>query len=195
MNEPRDAYWDDLGVTWSAINPDIHVITPRLQARLRQQSRWITAGLLLAVPLVAAGVLLGVVTLWSGWSSGTLNFVTRGMAILAVSFILAFSASLLLPVRSSETASALSEMIELAVRRAHRSVLLVRWGLVACGIAAVFGLVGTAIRTHLAGPPRMSPIVDLTVLALAAAVLGLCGRHGKASLARYRLLKRVLVVE
>ena len=195
MTESSDAYWDELGVVWCAIDPDVRVIAPRLGARLRRQSRWITAGLVVGLPLGAAGVLLGVATTWSGWHSGAWNFVTRGIAIIAMSAILTFAVSSLLPLRSGGATGGLSEMINLAIGRAQRTLVLIRAGFYACVIAAVFGLVGTAIRTHLAAPPRMSPIVDLAVLALVALALWLCGRQIKIELWKYRTLRDALEVK
>jgi hypothetical protein len=195
MTESSDAYWDELGVAWCAIDPDISVIAPRLGARLRRQSRWITAALVVGLPLGAAGVLLGVATIWSGWHSGAWNFVTRGIAIIAMSAILTFAVSSLLPVRSGGATGGLSEMIDLAIGRAQRTLVLIRAGLYACVIAAVFGLVGTAIRTHLAAPPRMSPIVDLVLLALIALALFLYGRQIKVELWKYRTLRDALEVK
>ena len=59
-------------------------------------------------------------------------------------------------------------MIDLAIARAQRTLVTIRLGLYACAVAAVFGLVGTAIRTYLTRPPRMSPVVDLAVLVMVA---------------------------
>jgi hypothetical protein len=195
MTESSDAYWDELGVAWCAIDPDISVITLRLGARLRRQSRWITAGLVTGLTLGAVGAMLGAATIWSGWYSGAWNFVTRGVAIVVISAILTFTVLSLLSVRSWATTSALSEMIDFAISRAQRTLSLIRAGIYACVIAAVFGLVGTTIRTHLAAPPRMSPIVDLVVLALIALVLFLFGRQIQAELGKYRTLKHALAVD
>jgi len=112
MTTPRDAYWDELGIAWCAIKPEVNVIAPRLKARLRRQSLLITAGLVIGLPLSAAGLLLGALTIWSGLTTGTWNFVTRGLAIGVISAIVAIAVSLLLPVRASEAARALSEMID-----------------------------------------------------------------------------------
>jgi hypothetical protein len=195
MTEPSDAYWDELGVVWCAIDPDIGVIAPRLGARLRQQSRWITAGLVVGLPVGAAGVLLGAATIWSGWHSGAWNFVTRGIAIIAMSAILTFAVSSLLRVSSGGATRGLSEMINLAIGRAQTTLVLIRAGLYACAIGAAFGLMGTAIRTHLAAPPRMSPIVDLAVLALVALTLFLYGRQIKIELWKYLTLRDALEVK
>src|SRR4029078_2476037 len=43
MTAPRDAYWDELGIAWCAIKPEVNVIAPRLKARLRRQSLLIAA--------------------------------------------------------------------------------------------------------------------------------------------------------
>jgi hypothetical protein len=192
MTTPRDAYWDELGVAWRALNPDPEIIAPRLNARLRRQSLLIWAGLVAGLPLSAAGMLLGVFTLWRGWSTDTLNFVTRGIAIGAMSVLLAMAVSVLLPVRGSDAARAVSDMIDLAIARAQRALVTIRLGFYACIVAATFGLVGTAIRTYLARPPRMSPVVDMAVLVMVALGLFLCARHIRVSLAKLRALKHAL---
>ena len=144
--------------------------------------------------LDAAGVLLGVTTIWSGWHSGTWNFVTRGVGIIAMSATLNLAVSSLLPVRSGGTGG-LCEMVDRAIGRAQRTLVLIGAGLYACVIAAVFGLVGTVIRTHLAAPPRMSPISDLAVLALVALALFLYARQIKVELWKYRTLRGALEVK
>ncbi len=191
MTKSSDDYWDELGVTWCAIDPDIRVIKPRLEARLRRQSEWIAAGLVIGVPLGMAGVLLGLVTIGLGFL-GPWNFVTRGIAMVAMSVILTLALWSLQPVRSTATTT-LSEMIELAIDRAQRTLALVRAGLYSCIIAAVFGMVGTAIRTHLGNPPKMSPLVGLVILALIALVLSLYRQQIRAGLVKYGTLKRALV--
>lgn len=189
---PRDAYWDELGVAWCAINPDINVIAPRLKARLRRQSLLIMAALVTGAPLSAAGLLLGVLTIWSGWTTGTWNFVTRGIAIGAVSVILAIAVSLLLPLRAGDAARAVSEMIDLAIARARRTLVTIRLGFFACAVAAVFGLAGTVIRIYRAGPPQFSPVVDLAVLVMFALGLLLCERHIRRTLKQLCALKHAL---
>jgi hypothetical protein len=195
MTRPPDAYWDELGVTWIAMDPDIKVISPLLEARLRSQSRWITAGLWLGLPASAVGLLLAVFTIWIGWSSGTWNFVIRGIAMGAIATIFAIGVASLLPIRAGDATRSLPEMIDLAIGRARRSLLLIRLGLFACAIAAISGGVGTAIRVHLTGPPRMSPLVDLAVLALAALVLFVGSRPIKLDLEKYKALQRALEFE
>jgi hypothetical protein len=195
MTGPPDAYWDELGVTWIAMDPDIKVISPLLEARLRSQSRWITAGLWLGLPASAVGLLLAVFTIWIGWSSGTWNFVIRGIAMGAIATIFAIGVASLLPMRAGDATRSLPEMIDLAIGRARRSLLLIRLGLFACAIAAISGGVGTAIRVHLTGPPRMSPLVDLAVLALAALVLFVGSRPIKLDLEKYNALQRAMEFE
>jgi hypothetical protein len=195
MTTPRDAYWDELGIAWCAIKPEVNVIAPRLKARLRRQSLLITAGLVIGLPLSAAGLLLGALTIWSGLTTGTWNFVTRGLAIGVISAIVAIAVSLLLPVRASEAARALSEMIDLALARTLRTLAMIRLGFYACAVGVVFGLIGTAIRAHLASPPRMSPVVDVAVLAIFALGLFVCSRRIRVNLEKLRYLKRALVVD
>jgi len=195
MTKASDAYWDELGVAWCAIDPNLTVVASRLEARLRRQSRWITTGLVIGLPLGASGTLLGVATICAAWFSGAWNLVTRGIAIVAISAFLTYAVFSLLPVRSLRTTSPLSNMIDLAIARARRTLSLIGAGLYACLFAAVFGLAGTGIRTHLARPPKMSPIIDLVVLALIALVLVLYNRQIKVELEKYRALKNALVVD
>jgi hypothetical protein len=193
MTATTDAYWDELGIAWSAINPDINVIMPRLKSRLRRQSFLIRAGVAIGILLAAGGFIIGVVTIWRGWTADTWNFVTRGIAILAVSALLSIAVSLLLPVSASGDVKALAEMIDLAIARAERTLKTIRLGFYACAVVAVLGLAGTAIRTYLSRPPSVSPIIDLAVLAIFALGLFLYARHTRVDLAKYRCLKKALV--
>ena len=68
----------------------------------------------------------------------------------------------------------------------------IRLGMAACMVGAVMGLVGTAIRTRVSGPPLMSPIVDLVLLALSAAGLSAWGRNVRVQLGRLQAVKRAL---
>jgi hypothetical protein len=194
MTKSSDAYWDELGVTWCAIEPNATIIASRLEARLRRQSRWMAAAVVIGLPLGAAGVLLGLVTIGIGLS-GAWNFVTRGVAIVAISAILTAAVYSLVPVVSGGSTHALSQMIELAIGRVQRTLLLLRAGLYSCVIAAVFGLVGTAIRTHLGRPPKLSPIIDLVILGLIALVLVLYRRQLRVDLGKYRALRQALAVD
>jgi hypothetical protein len=195
MTKSSEGYWDELGVAWCAIDPDVGVVASRLETRLRRQSRWITAGRVIGLPLGAAGALLGVATMGAGLSSGAWNFVTRGSAIAATSAILTFALWSLQSVSAVGGSSTLSQMLELAIGRAQRTLSLIRAGLYSCVIAAVLGLVGTAIRIQLDRPPRTSPIVDLAILALIALVLFLCGRQLRVELGKYRALRQALAVD
>ena len=192
MTEPSDPFWDELGVSWSAINPNTSVITARLQARLRRQSAWMSAVVVIGLFAGAMGGLLGIGTIGIGFSSGALNFVTRGVAITCMSALLLFAVRSLLPIGSQDATRALSEMIDLAINRAQKTLSLISACLYSCAIAAVFGLVGTAIRTHLGRPPKMSPIVDVAVVALIALALFLYRRQFRLDLAKYTTLKRAL---
>ena len=194
MTNSSDEFWDELGVTWCAIDPNISVIKPRLEARLRRQTDWITAALAVGLPLGVAGVLLGVVTICLGFL-GPWNFVTRGIAIVAMSVILTRAVWSLQPVRSVDTTSALPEMIDLAIDRADRTLSMIRAGLYSCVIATVFGLVGTAIRTHLGNPPKVSPVIDMAIVAMIALVLSLYRQQIRARLQKYKALKRALAID
>ena len=194
MTKSSDTYWDELGVTWCAIDPNVSVITSRLETRLRRQSTWMTAALVVGLPLCGAGVVLGVATICIGCFSGAWNFVTRGIAIIALSAILAAAVWSLRAARYPDSTRPLSDLIDRAIDHAQRTLSLVRAGLYACIIAAAFGLIGTAIRTHLGGPPKMSPIVDLVILALVAMVLVLYGRQIRVEMRKYGALKQALAV-
>jgi len=192
MTERPDAYWDELGVAWSAICPDVNVIARRFESRLRRQSRLIAIALVAAVPVIIAGLLLGAFTIWAGAAAGAWNFVARGIAIVVVSLLAGAGAAALLPVRGSDMARSLAEMLELAAARARRALLIVRLGLCACGVAAALGVAGTLIRTRLSGPPLLPPAIDLLILAAFAAGLYLYGRRTKANLEKLRVLAHTL---
>jgi MFS family permease len=193
MTATADAYWDELGVAWSAINPDINVIMPHLKSRLRRQSFLIRAGVAVGILLAAGGFIIGALTIWKGWATDSWNLVTRGIAVLVISALVSIAMSLLLPVRASADVKALAEMINLAIARAERTLKTIRLGFYACAVAAVLGLAGTAIRTYQSRPPSVSPAMDLAVLAIFALGLLLYARHTRVDLAKYRCLKRALL--
>src|ERR1700683_3713710 len=114
MTKYSDTYQDELGVAWCATDLNLSTIASRLKVRLRRQSRWITAGLAIGLPLCAAGILLGVTSIGVGGISAQWNFVSRGIAWFGMSAILACALASLLDVRSESTASELSAMIDLA---------------------------------------------------------------------------------
>jgi len=195
VTTPPDPFWDELGVAWSAINPDIDVIMPRLQSRLRRHSILITASLVLGLPLSLAGFLLGVYTIWIGWTSGASHFVTRGISLVAIATILSFAMLSLLRVRAGGDSLALSEMLDLAISRAEKTIVAIRLGICACGVAAFLGLVGTVMRAQISRPPALSPLFDLAILAILALGLFLYGRRTTSDLAKYRHLKGVLMLD
>jgi hypothetical protein len=192
MSEPSNDYWDEIGKEWSAIRPDAKVIAQRLEPRLRRQSLLIAIALAAAVPLIAAGLILAAWTIWAGATGGAWNFVTRGIAIAAVSLLAAAGTAALLPVRASDLTRSLAAMLELAAARARRVLLIVRLALWACGIAAALGVAGALIRTRLAEPPRVSPAIDVAILAAVAAALYFYGRRTRASLERLQSLAQAL---
>jgi hypothetical protein len=192
MTKYSNTYQDELGVAWYAIDPNLSVVASRLKTRLRRQSRWITAGLVIGLPVCAAGILLGVISIAAGGVSGTWNFMTRGIAWIAMSAILAYALASLLDVRSESTASELSAMIDLAIDRAQKTLSLIAAGFYACVIAAIFGVAGAALRTHFGRPPPLSPIISLAILALIALVLVLYRRQVWVKLGKYRALRQAL---
>ena len=192
MTKYANSYLDELGVAWYAIDPNLSAIASRLKIRLRQQSRWISAGLAVGLPVCAAGILLGVTSIGVGGFSAQWNFITRGIAWVAMSAIIAYALASLLDVRSESNASELSAMIDLAIDRAQKTLSLIAAGFYACVIAAVFGLAGAALRTHADRPPRLSPIIALAILALIALVLFLYRRQVWVKLERYRALRQAV---
>jgi hypothetical protein len=189
---PDDSYWDDLGVAWRAMDPDPKLLTPRLQARLRRQSFAIGTALVLGLPLGAAGLVLGGFTLWRGWTTGTRNFVTRGIAIALISGLLVYALASLLPFRKHIDVQVLSDMLDIATARIKRTLFLIRTAIVACLIATVFGIIGTAIRTHAGSPPRLSPVIDVIIIALIVLCLWLYERRLSAERRKFDYLRRNL---
>ena len=192
MTMRDDAYWDELGVAWRAMEVNNSVTTGRLHSRVRRQSIAIVAALAIGLPLCGGGFFVGIATMWSGWANTTWNFITRGFAIVMISAITARTLSLLLPVRASAEARALPEMLRLAIRRAERTLTIVGLSFWACGIAAVFGLAGTALRTHQSRPPALSPLIDMAVVAITAIGLFLYRRNTKVTLAKFQYLQKAI---
>lgn len=190
-----DPFWDELGVAWAAINPEISIIMPRLQARIRRQSIFNTAGLILGLPLSLGAFVLGAYSIWIGWINGAWNFVTRGVALVAIAAILSLAMWSMRHFNSGGRARSLSDMLDFAIARSEKTLFAIRLGFYACGVAALLGLVGTAIRARLSRLPALSPLIDLAVLALFALGLFLYARRIESDLAKYRYLKRVLVLE
>lgn len=191
MPTSNDAYFDELGIGWRATNPDLDVITPKLLARLRWQRilmlSMITAGIALSI----AGLILGIYTLIAAFSAHIWNYVTRGMAIIAISLLFALASWSVREGLRTHTRS-LMEMIDASISRAEGLSRAVRIGYWVCAVAAVFGLVGEAIRARLYHPAAMSPIGSLILLAVSCAALFLYHRHVRSDLARFRYLRGAL---
>jgi hypothetical protein len=99
------------------------------------------------------------------------------------------------PIASPDAASAQTQLIDLAIERARKTLSLIRAGLASCVIAAVFGLAGTAIRTHLGRPPKLSPVVDLLILGMIVLALLLCDQLTRRRLGKYQRLKAALPLD
>jgi hypothetical protein len=195
MTEASDPYWDKRGAAWTAIDPHLRAIASQLPVRLRRQSQWMAVALVIGLLFGAMGVLLGLATIGSGLSFHIWNFITRGAAIIIMSTILMFATWPLQHTASFDAAQALAQMIDLAIDHARKTLSLIRAGLYCCVIAAVFGLVGNAIRTHFGRPPKMSPLVPLTILALVALAVIIWGRQTRRELGKFRSLKQALAVD
>jgi hypothetical protein len=195
MAEPSDPHRDEREVACDAIDPNLRAIASRLPLRLRRQSQWMAVAVAIGMLFGAMGVLLGLATIGIGLSYHIWNFLTRGAAIIAMSVITMLATWPLQHTISLDAAQALSQMIDLAIDNARKTLSLVRAGLYCCVIAAVFGLVGNAIRTHFGRPPKMSPIVPLAILALVALAAIVWGLQTQLELGKYRSLKRALAAD
>jgi hypothetical protein len=191
MSDRKDAYWDDLGVAWTAINPTLQTIAPRMKSRLRRQTVFIAFVLSAGIPFSLAGGALGAWTIWLGAMTGTWFFVTRGIAILAISAISAFAAWSFKSALRDSTAS-LGAMIELALLRTRRWLWAIRLGYFICAIAVIFGTIGYAIRVHYGKPPAGQPEDALIALAILVFLLLLLQRRAKDQVAKYQHLKLLL---
>jgi hypothetical protein len=195
VTESSDPSSDEPGGAWTAIDPSLRAIVSRLPVRRRRQSQLMAVALAMGMLLGALGVLLGLMTIGSGLSFHIWNFLTRGVAIIAMSIVIMFATWRLQDSSTLDAAQALPQMIELAIDRAQKTLSLIRAGLYCCVIAAVFGLVGNAIRSHFGRPPKLSPIVPLTILAVVALAVVIWGRKTRLELGKYRSLKQALAVE
>ncbi len=194
MND-ENAYWDNLGVAWRATSSDIQQVTPLLQARLRRQAFGIGISVTLGLPLCVAALVLGILTIWHGWTSGTWNFVTRGTAIVLVSALLIRALSSFLPFSARTGIQTLSDMLEIASARIRRTLFLIGTAIAACVISAAFGVAGTVIRIHAGSPPHVSPFIDLTITALVIAFLWLYARILSAEADKFEYLQRTLAAD
>ena len=195
MSGDTDKYWDDLGIAWRAIDVDASLVMPRLQSRLRRQSLLIRTALVLGLPTASLAIVLGGLTVWWGWTSSTWNFVTRGIAIGVIGTLALKTLLSLASVRDSADARALADMLNLAIRRARTTLVMLHVALAACAIAAVVGAIGAVIRTRAGNPPALSPIVDIALLALLVATLLAYRQRTSNSLAKLRFLSRAIAAD
>lgn len=191
MTEPRDAYWDELGIAWTAIEPDLRASMPRMKRQLRWQTLSLVAVTFGGVPVGIAGGVLGVWTIWLGLSTGIWNFATRGAAILVISLLIA-GAGWSSRTTLRDNTETLSAMVELTLLRAEKWHLAIRLGYASCVVAAVLGMIGYGIRVHFGKPPAMSPVEPMVVLAGLGLVLVLLHRSVRRRIAKYRYLRRLL---
>jgi len=186
----EEPYWDELGVAWRTIEPDIERALPDLQVRLHRQSLAIAAALGLGVPLCIGGIALGTFTIWRGSATHTWNFVTRGIAIALISVVLFHALASLLPFRKRPDAQNLSAMLDLVTARLRRTLFLLRAAISACGIAAAFGIAGSIIRERAGSSPHLSPVVDLILIGLIAVLFSLCARTVSTMARKFDYLRR-----
>jgi hypothetical protein len=155
----------------------------------------IAIGLVIGVPLIVASLALAAYTIWLGVTVGAWHFITRGIGILVIALLAGRAATTLLPVRALDATKPVPVMLDLAMDRGRRTLTVIRLGLCSCLVAAAFGLAGTALRSSLASPPRLSPVVDLLIVGAGAAGLALWGRHVKATLGKLQALRGVLAIQ
>lgn len=191
MTEPRDAYWDELGIAWTAIEPDLRASMPRMKRQLRWQTLSLVAVTFGGVPVGIAGGVLGVWTIWLGLSTGIWNFATRGAAILVISLLITGAGW---SSRSTlrDNTETLSAMVELTLLRAEKWHLAIRLGYASWVVAATLGMIGYGIRVHFGKPPAMSPVEPMVILAGLGLVLVLLHRSVRRRIAKYRYLRRLL---
>jgi hypothetical protein len=186
-----EPFWDELGIAWRAATPAGNGSLDRMRASFRRQAQQIRLAVALAV-LGGTGLgALGAFTLWQGWKLAALNFGTRGLAVLIVAAILWVTAATLWPVRNDDALS-LGDFADLGLARARRCRRAVVLALAGCTAAAVLGTVGWALRTAADHPPALSPVIDLAVLALLAAIVEALRRHFRGEEARFAYLRKAL---
>ena len=192
MTEAKDAYWDDLGVAWTAIDPLPRTLAPHMKSRLRRQTTFIAIALSAAIPLGVAGLALGAWTIWHGTALGIWNFVPRGISIVAISLISEFAAWSFRAALRDNTES-LASMIELSLLRTERWLTAIRLGYVIFAISFFFGVAGYEIHIHFVNPysHALPPVGTATVTAIFAFVLYLLQRRAQERLAKYRHLKQL----
>lgn len=185
----QDAYWDELGVAWKAMNPDI--ATPRLKTKLRRQTVLAGVAVFAGLPLCVAGLALGAWTVWRGVTAEAWFFVTRGIAILVISLLGGFAAWSFNSTRTGNTDS-LAAMIALALRRAERWLGAIRLGFAGLGIAAFLGTLGYELRIQMGKPSAMPLAPALVMLAVLALVLVMLHAKAVQEVAKFRYLQALL---
>jgi len=194
MTPHQDAYWDELGLAWTAINPDVKLIASHLQVRLRRQTVFTALVIFAGLPLCLAGFALGGWTVWHGVSAEAWFFVTRGIAIAAISLLTGLAAWSFTATWGNDTQS-LRAMIELSLSRAQKWLMAIRLAFACLVIAAVFGMAGYGLRVQAGKPPVLSPIEPLILLALLGLVFFLLQRKARDDIGKYRYLKQLLLEE
>jgi len=189
----QDAYWDDLGVAWTAVTPNLQ-IAPHLKERLRRQTLFTAVMLFAGLPLSLGGIALGVWTIWQGATVEAWFFVTRGIAIVIIFLLSGIAAWSFRNAWNDDTRS-LAAMIGLALTRAQRWHAAIRLGYLALIVAALFGTVGYEIRISMGKPSAMSPVEPLVLLAVLGLVLFLLQRRAKDDIAKYSYLKTLMLEE
>jgi len=170
----QDAYWDELGLAWTAINPEI--MAPRLKARLRRQTILGRLTVFGGLPLCMAGAVLGAWTLWRGATLEAWFFVTRGLAIITLSLLGGFAAWSF-HAAGTDKSDSLAAMVALALRRAQARLVAIRLGLVGLGTTALLGSLGYVLRS------------------LLALVLALLDARARTEVAKLRVLQNLLAEE
>ena len=124
MAEPSLPYWDEPGIPWDAIDPKLRATASHHPGRLHRRAQWMAVSLVARVLLGAMGVLLGLATIGTGLSFHIWNFLTRGVAIIAMSVITMLATWRLQQTTSPDAAQALSQIVDLAINQAQKNHLI-----------------------------------------------------------------------
>ena len=188
-NEP---FWDELGIAWQTTSPAPAIALDRMKARFHRETQEIRLAVFVAALFGTLGVAVGAFTLWRGWMLGAVNFGVRGLAVMIVSGLLWGMVATLWRVHSGDEARSLREFADLGLDRARRNRRAVVLALGGCMVAAVLGVIGTAVRTAADHPPALSPFIDLAVLALLAVIVEALRRRFRSEEARFAYLCKAL---
>ena len=74
MMEPKDAYWDELGIAWTAIEPDLRASMPRMKRQMRWHALAMVATTFGGAAVSIAGGVLGTPPKLADLDEGDIRF-------------------------------------------------------------------------------------------------------------------------